>query len=130
VLNSKTRIRRTRLKTAIAATITFAIPFPNLAFRDFKRKNARVIFKGKVISTIFLIISSDANIPNEENLQFTRLKSITGYITINPRPDFYNSARLEDINKEVREELSLYIIPTRHAIALVALNFFIEAKAP
>jgi hypothetical protein len=79
---------------------------------------------------MFPIISSDADIPNEENLQFTQLKSITGYITINPRPDFYNSACLKDIDKEVREELGPYIIPTGHATALVAPNFFIEAKAP
>jgi hypothetical protein len=89
-----------------------------------------VISEGKVISTVFPIISGDADIPNEENLQFTRLESMTGYITINPRPDFYDGARLEDIDKDVREELGPYIIPTGHATAPVAPNFFIEAKAP
>lgn len=104
--------------------------FPDSAFRDFKRKNARVISEGKVLSTVFPIISGDANIPNEENLQFTRLESMTGYVTVDPKPDFYDGVRLEDMNREVREELGPYTVPTGHLMAPVAPNFFIEAKAP
>ncbi|KAE8450302.1 hypothetical protein EG329_006730 [Mollisiaceae sp. DMI_Dod_QoI] len=104
--------------------------FPDSDFRDFKRKNARVISKGKVMSTVFPIISGDADIPNEENLQFTRLESMTGSVTVDPRPDFYDGARLEDIDRVVREELGPYIIPTGHTTAPVAPNFFMEAKAP
>ena len=55
---------------------------------------------------------------------------MTSYVTIDPRPDFYDSACLEDIDKDVREELGPYIIPTGHTTALVVPNFFIEAKAP
>lgn len=89
-----------------------------------------MISEGKVMSTVFPIISGDADIPNEENLQFTRLESMTSCVTVDPRPDFYDGARLEDIDKKVREELGPYIIPTGHATAPVAPNFFIEAKAP
>lgn len=55
---------------------------------------------------------------------------MTGGVTVNPKPDFYNSARLEDIDKSVWEELGPFIIPTRHRTAPVAPNFFMEAKAP
>jgi hypothetical protein len=82
------------------------------------------------MSTVFPIISGDADIPNEENLQFTRLESMTGSVTVDPKPDFYDGARLEDINREVREELGPYIVPTGHTTAPVAPNFFMEAKAP
>ncbi|PVH68989.1 hypothetical protein DL98DRAFT_522428 [Cadophora sp. DSE1049] len=104
--------------------------FPDSAFRDYKRKNARVISEGKVMNTVFPIISGDADIPNEGNLQFTRLESMTGCVTVDPRPDFYDGARFEDIDREVREELGPYIIPTGHLAAPVAPNFFMEAKAP
>jgi hypothetical protein len=89
-----------------------------------------VISEGKVMSTVFPIISGGADIPNEENLQFTRLESMTSCVTVDPKPDFYDGARLKDINREVREELGPYIIPIGHTTALVAPNFFMEAKAP
>ncbi|KAE8440613.1 hypothetical protein EG329_007032 [Mollisiaceae sp. DMI_Dod_QoI] len=104
--------------------------FTNSDFRAFERKNDRVISEGKVMSTVFPIISGNADIPNEENLQFTRLESMTDCVTVDPRPDFYDGARFEDIDREVREELSPYIIPTGHPTAPVAPNFFMEAKAP
>jgi hypothetical protein len=50
-------------------------------------------------------------------------------VIVDPKPDFYNSARLKDINREVQEELGPYIIPIEHITALVAPNFFMEAKA-
>jgi hypothetical protein len=76
------------------------------------------------------IIAGDANIPNKQNLQFTRLDSMTGGVTVDPKPDFYDGAPLEDIDKSVREELDPFIVPTGHRTAPVAPNFFLEAKAP
>jgi hypothetical protein len=55
---------------------------------------------------------------------------MTGCVTVDPKPDFYDGARLEDINREVREELGPYIIPIGYTTAPVAPNFFMEAKAP
>ena len=99
-------------------------------FRDLKRTNARVIDEGEVMRHVFPIIAGNSNIPNKENLQFTRLESMTNGVTVDPKPDFYDGAHLEDIDKSVREELSTYIIPTGHRTAPVASNFFMEAKAP
>jgi hypothetical protein len=99
-------------------------------FRDFKRTNARVIDEGDVMRHVFPIIAGDSDILNKENLQFTRLDSMTGGVTVDPKPDFYDGARLEDIDKSVREELGPYIIPTRHRTAPVAPNFFVEVKGP
>ncbi len=79
---------------------------------------------------VFPIIAGNSNIPNKENLQFTRLDSMTGGVTVDPKPDFYDGARLEDIDKSVRQELGPFIVPTGHRTAPVAPNFFMEAKAP
>jgi hypothetical protein len=89
-----------------------------------------VINEGEVMRHVFPIIAGNSDILNKENLQFTRLDSMTGGVTIDPKPDFYDGARLEDIDKSVREELGPYIIPTGHRTAPVAPNFFMEAKAP
>jgi hypothetical protein len=104
--------------------------FTTSDFRDFEQKNDRVISEGKVMRTVFPLISSDADISNEGGLSFTRLEPMTSGITVTPQPDFYDGAHLENIDESVREELGPYIIPTRHDMAPVAPNFFVEVKAP
>ena len=56
--------------------------------------------------------------------------TLTNEATVDAKPDFYDGARFESIHKQVREDLSPYIIPAGHRPAPVAPNFFIEAKAP
>lgn len=104
--------------------------FTDSAFEDFQRKDARIVSEGKVMSNILPIIVGNADIPNEENLRFTNLDSITEEVTVNPQPDFFDGARPEDLHKEVRSKLNKTIVPTKHTKAPVAPNFFIEAKAP
>ena len=104
--------------------------FSNSDFKEFKQKNARVITEGKVISTIIPIISGNTSIWSEENLLFTRLDLIVNNTTVDAKPDFYDGARLKDIDKKVRKDLGQYIIPTGRAIAPVLPNFFLEVKAP
>jgi hypothetical protein len=99
-------------------------------FKDFKQKNARVISEGKVMRTVFPTIYGNADIPNEGDLVFTQLESITNGITANAKPDFYDGARPEDIDKRVREDLGPYIVPLTHQHAPAAPNFFTEAKPP
>lgn len=76
------------------------------------------------------IITGNTGIPNEGNLPFTSLESLTGDLTVNAVPDFFDGAPLRDVDKRVREDLSQVIVPTKHANAPVAPNFFLEAKAP
>jgi hypothetical protein len=104
--------------------------FPDSAFRDFKRANARVIKEGDVMRAVLPTLYGDTNIPNQQDLLFTRLESITDKATVYAKPDFYDGARLESIYKEVQEDLGPYIIPTGHRTAPAAPNFFLEAKAP
>lgn len=90
-----------------------------------------MISEGKVMSTVVPIISSDVtSIQNEGVLVFTRLDPITNNTTVDAKPDFYDGARLEEIDTQVQEEVGPYIIPTGHATAPVAPNFFMESKAP
>ncbi|KAL9118795.1 MAG: hypothetical protein Q9187_004653 [Circinaria calcarea] len=76
------------------------------------------------------IICGNADIPNKQNLLFTRLEPIANDTTVDAKPDFYDGARPEDIDQPIRDDLRPFIVPTRHRTAPVAPNFFLEAKAP
>jgi hypothetical protein len=144
---------------------TFATLRPSLSpsrfsdsdFRSFARNNDRVIGENKVMRRVLPTLLGDADILDEEDLLFTRLKSITDDITVDPKPDFYDGARLRDIDKRILEDIDKdiveeaeetdedvpnqkknrrrrirrsFIVPTKHHTAPVAPNFFLEAKAP
>ena len=104
--------------------------FTTSNFRDLKRKNNRVIDEGEVMRDVLPIICGNSDIPNKQNLLFTRLDPIANNTTVDAKPDFYDGARLQDIDPQVRQDLGSYIIPTGHRTAPVAPNFFMEAKAP
>lgn len=104
--------------------------FPDSSFRVFNRKSERVIGEGELMRDVVPIIYGNADIPNQQNLLFTRLDPITNDTTVDAKPDFYDGARLERIDKQIRDDLGPFIIPTGHRTAPVAPNFFLEAKAP
>lgn len=103
--------------------------FPHSAFEGFERANDRVISEGRVMSDIVPTIRGNSNIPSNGNLVFINFDSMTRGATTNAVPDFYDGAPLRDVNAAIRRDLSRTIIPTNHADAPVAPNFFLEAKA-
>ncbi|EFY93059.1 hypothetical protein J3458_022457 [Metarhizium acridum] len=102
--------------------------FSEAAFRDFKRKN-KTNSEGTIMRNVVPIIAGSANIPNEGHLPFTNLSSLTAEATVKPVPDFFDGAHPGSLNKALSEALHHEIIPTKHAGAPVAANFFLEAKA-
>jgi hypothetical protein len=103
--------------------------FTESRFENFQRKN-KTSSEGTVMRNVIPIIAGDADIPNEGNLPFTNIESMTGGATVKAVPDFFDGARPGNIDKAVRDDLSQMIIPTKHADVPVAPNFFLEAKAP
>ena len=104
--------------------------FPDTAFEGFQQKNEDVIDEGDVMRDVVPIICGDADIPSKQNLLFTRLDPIVNDTTVDAKPDFYDGARLRDVDKRVREDIGNFIVPTGHATAPVAPNFFLEVKRP
>ncbi|KAM3441687.1 hypothetical protein MY4824_001465 [Beauveria thailandica] len=100
------------------------------AFKGFKQANSRVISEGKVMADILPIIRGNADIPNEGNLLFTNLDSITNGTTVDAVPDLYDGSYPKQVSKMVRQDLNKTIAPTTHGRAPLAPNFFVEAKAP
>jgi hypothetical protein len=70
--------------------------------------------------TAFPIIAGNANIPNEGDLVFTNLEPLTDGTLVGAKPDYYDGARPEQIDKRVRDELGSIIIPStlQHAPCL------------
>lgn len=102
---------------------------PQSTFDDFQRKN-RTKSEGTVMRTVVPFIAGSAEIPNEGQLPFTNLDSITGDTTVNPVPDFFDGARPGALEKRVRDDLGKIIVPTKKSGVPVAPNFFLEAKGP
>ena len=86
--------------------------FSEGAFQDFRWTNARALSEGKVMRTTFPIIAGNANIPNKWDLVFTNLEPITDGTLVDAKPDYYDEACLEQIDKQVQDELGFVIIPS------------------
>jgi hypothetical protein len=104
------------------------------AFKNFRRRH-NTASESTVKRNLIPIIAGDADIPNDGDLLFTNIESITGGLTVKVAPDFFDGARLSDVHRKIRVEkeednLNKLIIPTKHASAPVAPNFFLETKAP
>lgn len=104
--------------------------FTKSDFQAFKQANDEVVSEKKLDRTIFPTIHGNLNIPNEENIRFTRLDSLTDNTTVNAQPDFYDGVLSEAIDKRVREDLEIFIMPSTHQHAPAVPNFFTETKAP
>ncbi|KAL2262699.1 hypothetical protein VTK26DRAFT_406 [Humicola hyalothermophila] len=127
-------IDQLRLELAAARASLSPSQFPDSAFRNFKKKN-NTASESTVKRNVIPIIAGNADIPNEGDLHFTNIESMTGGLTVKAVPDFFDGARLGDIHPRIRDEkeegnLNKLIIPTKHASAPVAPNFFLETKAP
>lgn len=99
-------------------------------FLDFKKKNREALTENKVMSKVFPIIAGTADIPSQENLRFGNLKDLTDGSITKAQPDFYDGARPEELNKQIREELGPYIVPSTNTAAPCLPNFFTEGKGP
>ncbi|KAI1499124.1 hypothetical protein F5X99DRAFT_420161 [Biscogniauxia marginata] len=104
--------------------------FSESAFRDFKRKNLQVVLEDDVTTKVIPIICGNADIPSQQNLLFTEIHPMTTEDTPKPQPDLFDGARVNDLDKVLRDDNQLrpMIIPKKHKNVPVACNFFLEAK--
>ena len=104
--------------------------FTEAAFEAFQQTNEEALTENKVMSKAFPIIAGTADIPSQENLRFTNLKDLTDGSITKAQPDFYDGARPEELNKQIRTELGPYIVPSINTAAPCLPNFFTECKGP
>ena len=104
--------------------------FSDKAFRSFGRINAQALHEDDVMASVIPLIQGDASIPSARNLSFGNLEPFADGKICDAKPDFYDGARPEEINQQVRTELGLYITPSTQQRAPALPNFFMEVKGP
>jgi hypothetical protein len=80
--------------------------------------------------TAFPIISGKAGIHNEGDLVFVNLEPLTDGTLVDAKPDYYDGAHPEQIDKQIREQLASVIIPSTLQHAPCLPNLFAEGKGP
>jgi len=93
------------------------------------RINSRALNKNTIIINIFSIIQSTARIPFAKNLVFENLEPFIHDNLIDAKLNFYNRARLAQINLQIRKELELYIISITQKQILALFNLFTKTKS-
>ena len=82
------------------------------------------------MSKVFPIIAGTSDIPSQENLLFGNLKHLTDSSITKAKLDCYNGSCPADLNKQIREELGPYIVPSTNTATPCLPNFFTEGKGP
>lgn len=106
--------------------------FFNEKFKEFKRADAHVFKENKAIKTVIPIIEGKITDDKcvEGEVLFTNLKPLTSDMLTAAKPDLYYGARLEQLDRRVRDEISDHIIPSTQDDLPIASNFFLAAKGP
>lgn len=78
---------------------------------------------------VFPIIAGDAQFDSGEGILFGNLKPLTNGELVDAKPDLYDGAPPEAVDKQIRDELETYIKPSGQSHPLLP-DFFHEAKGP
>lgn len=81
-----------------------------------------------MISNVFLMIQNNVHILFAKNLVFRNLKSFAHDNFVDAKSNYYDEARLAQINLRIREKLKSYITLVTQRQVLTLFNFFIEVK--
>jgi len=106
--------------------------FSEGAFRAFQMSDFRAKDEDDVMINVVPVISGvdqDNNF-SARNTQFGNLKPLTDGTIAAPQPDLYYGARPEQLDRQIRKELSGYIVPSTMEDKPMAPNFYLEAKGP
>ncbi|EFZ01142.2 hypothetical protein MAA_03738 [Metarhizium robertsii ARSEF 23] len=106
--------------------------FSESDFEEFRRKNEDPALESEVIPSVLPILCGNSSIHNKQNVLFTELEPITSLGAIQPKPDFFDGARLGDLDQNIRNNESILsaAIPTKHPNVPVVPNFFLEVQGP
>jgi len=77
---------------------------------------------------MFPIIADIVDILSQKNLLFENLKHLIDDSIIKVKPDCYDESRSTNLNKQIREELEPYIVPSTNIAASCLPNFFTKKK--
>ncbi|OJD21071.1 hypothetical protein ACJ73_07594 [Blastomyces percursus] len=106
--------------------------FSNGKFRKFKRADTHASKEQPVTTLVIPIIEGDIVDPKcaGGGYVFGNLAHLTDGTLAQAKPDYFYGARPEQLNRQIRKELSERIIPSTQDDLPMAPNFSLEAKGP
>ncbi|QVM12518.1 hypothetical protein D8B26_007141 [Coccidioides posadasii str. Silveira] len=106
--------------------------FSDGEFRKFKRADTHASKEKPVTTTVIPIIEGDIGDPKctGGGYVFGNLAPLTDGTLAQVKPDHFDGARPEQLDRQIRKELSDQIIPSTQNDLRMAPNFFLEAKGP
>ncbi|RYP27975.1 hypothetical protein DL767_007440 [Monosporascus sp. MG133] len=101
-------------------------------FRRFERADAHASKEWQVTSTVIPIIEGDVGDGKcvSGQIPFTNLDHLTDGSLVPGNPDRYYGARPEQLDRQIRTELSGYVLPSTQQDLPIVPNFFLAAKGP
>lgn len=106
--------------------------FSEAKFELFEAAHNRARNEREIVHDVLPFIEGDA--PSKEcrarEVQYSNLKPVTDGTYPAPKPDFYDGALSQQLERNILEELSGLVVPSRQDDYPIAPNFFMEAKGP
>jgi hypothetical protein len=110
-----------------------SLSLPSLNDASFQRLaalNQAAFGEGDTMAEEFTFITGSASIPHTRNQEFSNLKDLTTGALTKAKPDFYDGSDPTDLNRGVRDQLGVYIVPCANKSMPCLPNFLGEAKGP
>ncbi|KKZ61712.1 hypothetical protein EMCG_03741 [[Emmonsia] crescens] len=106
--------------------------FSDEHFRKFKRADTHASKEQPVTTSVIPIIEGDVDDPKcaGGGYPLGNLAPLTDGILAQAKPDRFYGARPEQLDRQIHNELSNYIIPSTQDDLPMIPNFFLEAKGP
>jgi hypothetical protein len=101
-------------------------------YHQFSREAQRTIVeKGlQLMPSAFKLISPDSMFLTMPDIIFDNLELLTNNLIPRPKPDYYDGARLLDLDLQVLDEINTFVVPSVTNTYPIVPNFLIEAKGP
>ena len=80
------------------------------------------------MSKVFPIIAGTSDIPLQDNLLFGNLKHLIDSSITKAKLDYYDGSRPADLNKQIREDLGPYIVPSTRILPLEGWMAYIRGS--
>lgn len=104
--------------------------FSDGAFIEFIRETDRALTEKTVLRKPLSTLVGNADIPSQDDLPFGNLAPLTDGTIANAKPDYYEGARPEQLDRRIRNQLGPYVVPSTNHSAPIVPTFFTQGKGP
>ena len=88
----------------------------------------RALTETMVMSRIFFILFGKGDFPFAQNLACKNYAPLGESVLVYAKPDHFDGADIDELDRNIQEELERYIVPSLHANIPIMPNFFVELK--